>query len=370
VYIARLLRGEGVSDIEDAVSNDFLLPTLFGALSPFSSRGAELEKDWREMGTGRPAMGDLSMSDLATAWTAAARSGAPLPPFPMPLFNTCSLDGHDVVVTPLSRELYTEASVAHWQRLRLLYDLRPSDLPTWVVDRDAIYGLEDLLPRANVSLASAVRASANFPFGFPLVTVETCSESLFLAPARDVPTAQVASRQAAAAAGADEPCPHRARMHLTDGGVLSNSGMWSLFQLLTHAQTLATLRNRGVLLILVEASKMPEYQDDRRSLLTLYGTIGDKNPVAQNLHRMMFSMLRQLYGDRLAVVQLDLIPRAEPDSYNVCTTWALDPKSQQKLSESFERVWHVAVPQIRRDYDDLAAGRPVKQDELLRPPLD
>jgi hypothetical protein len=284
----------------------------------------------------------------------------------MPLLNTCSLDGHDVVVTPLSRDLYTDASGDHWHRLRTAYDLQPDDIPTWVVDRDAIYGLEDLLPRANVSLVSAVRASANFPFGFPLVVVETC-ERPFLAPARDIPTAQAAARAAEPPGGA---CPHRARMHLTDGGVLSNSGVWPLFQLLTKRETMQTLQERGVLLVLVEASKMPEYQVDRRSLLSLYGTIGDKNPVAQSLHRTMFALLHQLYGDRLAIVQLDLIPKAEPDSYNVCTTWALDPKSQQKLTGSFDRVWRVARPRVREAFNDLRERRPPKQDDLLRPPLD
>ena len=371
-YVARRYAGLPVDDLEAAVSNDFLLPTLLGAFTPWSSRGTAIEESWRRPGRGLPAMGDLRMSHLALAWQSAADRHAPAPPFPMPLFNTCALDGHDVVVTPLDRDLYTDASDERWRRLRSAYDLQPTVVPTWVVDRDAIYGLEDLLPEANVLLASAVRASANFPFGFPLVDVKTCSESLFLSPIRDISTAEAARRAAVTArSGLDHPACHGpATVHLTDGGVLSNSGMWSLFQLLSRPRSVESLRKRGVLVILVEASRMPEYTESQRSLLTLFGTLGDRKPVAQSLHRRMLELLHQRYGGRLAVVQLDLVPEAAPESFNVYTTWALDPKSHDRLSRSFARVWPRARADIDERFQRLRAGYDAGSDDLLRPPLD
>ncbi len=370
-YIARRYAGLPVTDLEAAVSNDFLLPTLVGAFAPWSTRGTAIEDSWRKSGPNLPGMGDLRMSHLALAWARAKDRHLALPPFPLPLFNTCALDGHDVVVTPLDRTLYTDASDQRWRRLRSEYDLQPAAVPTWVVDRDAIYGLEDLLPNANVLLASAVRASANFPFGFPLVDVETCDESLFLSPVRGISTAEAVRRTAVAVqAGKARGCHGPATVHLTDGGVLSNSGMWSLFQLLSRPQSMESLKKRGVLVILVEASKMPEYSESPRSLLTLFGTLGDRKPVAQSLHRRMFELLHQRYGGRLAVVQLDLIPEASPESFNVYTTWALDPKSQDRLGRSFELVWKKARGEIVRRFNILQAGGSMGGDDLVRPPLD
>jgi hypothetical protein len=111
---------------------------------------------------------------------------------------------------------------------------------TWVFSRNAIYGFEKLLDRFNPRLYVAVRASANFPFGFPLVEIET-DASLMFNPNDEKSQQGLKS------------------VKLTDGGVLSNSGMWSLFGLLM--KNAPELKKRGVLLIVVEASKMPEYRD-------------------------------------------------------------------------------------------------------------
>jgi hypothetical protein len=364
-YIARRLRGDRLSDLEEAMGGDFLLPTLLGAMAPWGSRGTFLEQDWRAIGTGRPGLGAISLSNLTAAWMSAAASGQTLPPFPLPLFNSCTLDGHAVVISPLPRELYTRADSSRLETLRKYYELGQGDIPTWVVDRDGIYGFEDLLPAADPLLARAVRASANFPFGFPLVDVITRPDRLFLKPAF---TAFKSPRHA----------DGEAVVKLTDGGVLSNSGMWSLFQLMTDQtpagesgdSVMKKLVDRGVLLIIVEASRMPEYSENRRSLLTLYGAIADKNPIAQNLHRRMFETLRASYGKRLAIVQLDLIAQQRRESFNVYTTWALDPRSKETLDKSFARVWTKSAPQLADRFAKLAAHADPGPDALLRPPLD
>ena len=362
-YIARRAGRRSLDDLELAVGQDFLLPTLLGALNPWSSRGASLEQYWQHDPDG-PGFGELKISELTRAWL-DARGKQPFPPFPMPLFNSCTLDGHAVVISPLPQGLYTRADNSRLQALYEHYDLDPAtDVATWVVDRDAIYGFESILENADPLLASAVRASANFPFGFPLVEIETRADRLFLSPN---------NRFFGASLTPSNVPPETVR--LTDGGVLSNSGMWSLFQLMMNEVSSdpnrkTALQRRGVLLIIVEASKMPEYADDRRSILSLYGLLGDKNPVSQALHRRMFDLLKLTYGPRLAIVQLDLIPQQKAKSYNVYTTWALDPVSKEKLDESFEKVWGATKGSLKQKFEKLQRGEDPGEDVLLRPPLD
>ena len=80
-----------------------------------SSRGDSIEAKWRD---GAAALRDdraaatrrdLGLTSLAAAWHEAYERGDRLPPFPMPLFNACTLDQHDVVISPLAAELYTRA---------------------------------------------------------------------------------------------------------------------------------------------------------------------------------------------------------------------------------------------------------------------
>lgn len=389
-YIARRYRGAPLADLERAMQRDFLLPTLEGALLPLGSRGQALERDWEIEETARPSLGDLTIGKLTQRWSAAAAAAGArgdanaLPPFPLPLFNTCTLDGHDVVISPLPRWVYTKAAPDTLEALRARYGLDAEDEPTWVVDRDGIYGLEDLLDRADPQLTRAVRASANFPFGFPLVRVATSDDRLVLSPLFRYFVPKVQKAQAAQAANVKRPDAPPAIVELTDGGVLSNSGLWSLYHLMTDQSPLVAdaptdtmvqrLRERGVLLIIVEASRMPQYEDSHRSLLTLAGTLGDKNPVAQSLHRRMFEVLHDRYstekGSRIAIVQLDLIPKQARESFNVHTTWALDPVSNDKLNRSFDSVWRWVQPIIAEKFEKLREHEDPGQDLVLRPPLD
>jgi hypothetical protein len=375
--VAHLPAGVDEGELVKAMSQDFLLPTIVGALSPFASRGDSIEATWRD---GPAALRDrrvgdeqtpgfadedvdLTLTSLASAWHDAVQHKARLPPFPVPLFNTCTLDQHDVVISPLAAEMYTKHDGTIPDRLFSAAKLRDGDWLTWVADRDAIYGLDKLLPRYDPSLPRAVRASANFPFGFPLVGLDTRRERNWFA---------------------DPKGPAHADVKLTDGGVLSNSGLWPLFPLLTEDAIAGELARRGVLLIVVEASKMPEYTADRRDLTTLYGDLNNRNPVAQALHRRMIDGMRARLAGAIAIVQIDITPRAGVTSSNVLTTWALDPGSQTVLKESFRSAWAREQPRIRRAWDclraagdgkraclDAGAAAETAQDQVaLRPPLD
>jgi hypothetical protein len=320
-----------------------IFSTLVVALWPGTSRGDRIEDSWRKNPVG---LGNITIANLSEAWRKANNDALEFPPFPLPLFNSCSLDGHDVVISPLPQETYLWGA---------LYD---QGLPrskwhnegklTWVFSRNAIYGFEKLLDRFNPRLYEAVRASANFPFGFPLVEIETDASLMFNPD--------------------DEKSQQGLKtVKLTDGGVLSNSGMWSLFGLLM--KNAPELKKRGVLLIVVEASKMPEYRDNRRSHTSLYGAIGDRNPIGQNLHRRMYDLLSKEYGNRLSVVQIDIVPT---DKYNVLTTWALDKRSEQDLRDSFDMRWEEESQCIEEKWRSIQQTKGEGKLYIpgsLRPPL-
>jgi predicted acylesterase/phospholipase RssA len=328
------------------VHQDFLQPALRGALIPGHNRGESIESDWRH---GRVDLGEIKIGQLTKGWMEAQKNGQENPPYPLPLFNTCSLDGHDVVISSLPNELYRWGDFYQesppWQD----FAQEPGNRRwTWVYYRDAIYGLEDLLPNYDPELAPAVRASANFPFGFPLVQIETSKPLRF----NPLPEKRTKNRKI---------------VKLTDGGVLSNSGVWSLFNLLM--QNANTLEKRGVLMIVVEASKMPEYRDNRRSFTSLYGTIGDKNPVGQALHRRMYDILAHRYGSKLAVVQIDIKPE---EKFNVFTTWALDKRSFKRLDKAFKNCWQREKETIDDKWQSIQQEKslnPLYIPATLRPPL-
>jgi hypothetical protein len=221
------------------------------------------------------------------------------------LFSTTS----NVSTPELLRNAYGESIPKQLTRL------------TRVVGRDFIYDLKALNPELDPTLAESVRASANFPFGFPLVRFPLATD--------------LWSKHVDAKAR---------ELQLTDGGVLSNSGLWTLTELLmkdgapgsAEHRMHATLKKRGVLLLMVDASKMPEYQDDTRDTLQLAGAISDQAPIGQNLHRNFLRTLEQEYGDKLQIVQVDLPPVAD---LNVHTTWALGTKAREQLARAFTSVW-------------------------------
>ncbi len=337
-YVSRRLRGSEIADLPETMSQDFIGPALWGFVTIGLNRGDGIEQSWQGFerrwqdwisferlpcGTnpelpgenGEPPrrslrprgvrLGNLCLRDLVEAWTGET------PPFPMPIFNTSSLDGHDIVISPLAKSLYTNERLHSQAEQR-----RPEDEPTWVYDRDGIYGLENLVPGFDPHLSAAVRASANFPFGFPLVEVRSRQKLIFSPIERHRET------------------DTRKRIRVTDGGALSNSGMFPLYNLLVNERE--DLRERGVLLLIVDASKMPTYPDLTEKATNLMGTIGDQSPIGQQLHRRMFDHLQAIYGDMFAVSQIDLTP---DESKNVLTTWALSKDSARTLRQVFNERW-------------------------------
>ncbi len=308
----------------DRVTGDYILATLLGLVNG-KGRGQQIEDTWRvESG-----LGSTRLSELVTRWSEPRPADSAYPPFAVPLFNTTTLDTHDVVVSPLSRSVYgtngltksaqeTNRYSTIAQRFDGLTKDQLESTPTWVYYRGGVYGLEDLLPSYDPDLAESVRASANFPFGFPLVRVKT-TKPMFFSPL----------------ASAREEGELR-NVFLSDGGVLSNSGMWSMYRLLMNQA--AVLRERGVLLIIVEASKMPSYPRVRQ-ITGLLSAIENKEPLGRSMHRRMLEALSLAYGSRFEAVQIDLVPTA---AMNVMTTWTLSLSALSTLEQSFAVRWACA----------------------------
>jgi predicted acylesterase/phospholipase RssA len=386
-YVARLLalskdgnkksdadsRKKALEDLVDVLAGDFLWPTLGGLFSWDLTRGSAIEIEWRENEVN---LGDYRLGDLIKAWQAAQVSESPIPPFPIPLFNTASLEGHDVVISPLDKSFYVQNKLQAHAAIRQVgntyashnYYLEISNLdieeitdpddeaPTWVFYRDGIYGLEDFLMKYNPRLAEAVRASANFPFGFPLVKIVTQKNILFSPQITEMDMKK------------QEDSPKTKLIRLTDGGALSNSGMWSMYHLLWN--NWKALKARGVLLIIVDAGKMPVYRDLQKAYNSLVGTIQDQSTIGQNLHRRMYDSLQLVYEDRLAIVNLGLI---EKKYYNVMTTWALDNESLKRIKSSFNATWPDNKKDILSKWRALKEKRRptgVKLIDRRRPPMD
>lgn len=354
-YVARMLDAGGhpaaaaaVDGLPEDLTANFALPTFLAGLTPGVTRGEGIEAVWRE----EVGLGERRLGDLARAWRGAAARGDSLAPFPVPLFNATTVNGHDLVMSPLSRALYVPddgLSAAEHERL---VRAGADDL-TWVYDRDGIYALEDLLDRYDPPVARAVLASASAPFpyfGFPFVEIRT-RKPLRYSPARS-------DRDTTAKL-----------VQLTDGALLSSSGLWPLYHLLMRKAP--ELRERGVLLIVVDAASMPpSVPNGRRAMVSLTGTVEGYVPKSQLVNRQMYALLQKEFGHRLAIVQLDMVPR---DRYNVPTAWALTARAQQIVRESFERRWaeeRSLLPAKWRAIQARNAASARVFPAPLRPPVD
>lgn len=322
---------------ESAAVVDFLRPTILGVVAG-GGRGRGIENTWRRCPVG---LGTLSIGTLRAlwrdtsrwkAWRAAAGWRDDEIPFPLPVFNSVTLDRHAVAITPFDPAFFassfdTEARVDSLNAYRRL--AREHLKPTWVFYRSGIYHLDDLV-RFDPPLRSAVRASANFPFGFPLVEVQAD---------RVLPYA------------VDPEDPDRS-VQLTDGGALSNSGMWPLQSLLLTLHQRQP--RRPVLLLVVDAGLMPVAGRHGRTL-DLLGTLFDANPKGERLHRLMLETWQREFGGCMGVVEVTLEPRVDR---NVYTTWSLDRRSLARLRDSFDAGWPPAADSLRAEFQRLKACVP------------
>jgi predicted acylesterase/phospholipase RssA len=307
------------NSLADAADQDFLRPTLAGVLR--DGRGKAIERAWEECPVG---LGRVRISTLSTLWQSAVGQNANRVPFPIPIFNSVTLERNAVVISPLNQALFESVFEKQARSKANAYN-EYLPLATWVYYRSAIYHVNDLVPGYDAPLSSAVRASANFPFGFPLVEV-AASEPLSYSPAEQRRLVDTA---------------HTRAVHLTDGGALSNSGLWPLVPLLVNQRDRIG-PDRGVLLIVVNASRMPTAGFADRQL-GLIGTLFDQGPKGERLHIQMLEQLQHTFGGCFNVVQIAIQPKAE---FNVHTTWALDRRSLEAVESAFKAAWPKASDEL------------------------
>jgi predicted acylesterase/phospholipase RssA len=335
---------------------DFLCPAILGAIFPWTDRGEAIEKYWdKNIG-----LGGIDLEKISKKWKQAIKnknlniSNSEYPPFPIPLFNCAMLQGHSVIISPLEKNAYI-CEKLHSEALSSenKYEKYGNLKPSWVYYRTGVYGLEDLVDQFIPSLSDAVRASANFPFGFPLVQLNLNTEKNINNTNKNNNKVPMFS-----------PDRKNNKVKLTDGGTLSNSGIWPLYQMFINE--LPDLRSRGVLLIVVEASKMPAYKrNPNRWIQSLYGIIDDKAPKSQKLHHLIYEFLFKQLNGRFEVIQIDLEPY---EKYNIMTTWNLDKNKICDLKNTFHKQWNKASPIIREKWirlsqnEDIATSKKTSTD--------
>ena len=330
--LQRLRAGHSLEGLADALGGDFLYPVLEGFLVPGADRAARLMDRWQIPALlGEPA----PLSELAACWCGRCPAGvAGGARFPLPLFNATTVDGYRVVLSPLESDAYAMRALTRHARRVDAY--AADDDPMWVYYRDGVYGLDEHTTY-DPTLAQSVLASANFPFGFPLLRYASDGASWhFHAPG--------------ARAGADEG-------YLTDGGVLVNSGLWALYSLvLNQADALA---ERGVLLVIVDSSRtFPAAAPSKHAGLAM--TIAVKNNALQRLHRVTLAHMAEILGDRLQVVIAATSPERE---HSVITSWYLPERQRRRLDASFEAI----RPDFERDLLDAWRALNGRGE---RPPID
>jgi hypothetical protein len=193
----------------DAMCTDFMAPVIRGTLTPQLSRGRSLRHFWTHQfawhRSSSRAGYDYRGEPPAGETGEAARFLFDPSRHPVALFNTCDARTGTRVVSgfpPLPPEL-----------LRASYQPGDNRRPRT---------LEEFDPAHTVGLADAVGLSANFPFGFNVVRV-------------DDTTGQAGD----SAVDATEP----ASLHLMDGGVIDNTGIDVIFEILRNVQKISAYAN-------------------------------------------------------------------------------------------------------------------------------
>jgi predicted acylesterase/phospholipase RssA len=191
---------------------DFMAPLLRGLLTPMIDRGKSLERFWEE----KFDWGKIHSESGLTTWREFVRQNKPL--HPIVFFNASDVSsGARFIVgfppTPQRLDFRTTAEIAQ-ASVEATITRNPPESQT------------DLPRPIRLSLAQAVRLSANFPWGLPVTRIETT--------------------------------------HLLDGGVVDNTGLDSIcevFDRLSQSDEgkllLGRIAIRGVVVIEIDSGAKP-----------------------------------------------------------------------------------------------------------------
>jgi hypothetical protein len=350
----------------DEMCIDFMAPLMRGVLTPRLDRGDALASFWTHRFGWSNCTNFSGYHGPLTGWNYG-------PDRPAVVFNA--------------------VDVARGSRLAIGFPPLPSDL--W----DAVYqrGVTREPPRAlnaPVSLARAVRMSSNFPYGFRAME--------FQIPARFPPDPAAGLRL-----GGGHLQSAFDRVHVLDGGVVDNTGLDTVYELLLaveyHADPknhssyqvdatslLANLRRHGVCVIEIDAGAKPN--TDLPARLNPFGGVTEQNQALENGGYSNADRAKQLYlrairrilaqrleeaGDPLiggTTSLSDLENGLPPTALHYCfqcnhykpghgadpaimTAWALGPRDKAEVVARFLPelgLWNQRRAQL---WDDIRAGK-------------
>ncbi len=290
------------SEFADDMCTDFMAPLLRAMLVPGSARGVAVERFWKRR----------------FEWPDAPYR---TPHAPLVLYNACEVDtGLQVVIgdPPLPPGFFARANALE------------TATPTAAA-------LADYNPRLALTRSEAVRASANFPWGFEVATI-----------------GRVKSDGAAARPNSGEP------VHLIDGGVLDNTGVATLRHVLESLEeradpagghkdaaaarsVLAKLRERGVILLQIDSGAKrtrPGWLMRRLSgALEPVQALGNAAYVNADFATWQhIQVMKDVLAQQVRGVP---VPRLHPlriqcnHEENVMTAWALGPNDKARVMVRF-----------------------------------
>jgi hypothetical protein len=344
----------------DDMCTDFMAPLLRGFMTPHARRGETLSRFWESKfkWTG---------CDNLHGYHDAGYGAGGVPP-PLVLFNgTHVQSGSRMVIgfPPVPRGLFNS------------HGSKPLELGSYLASGREYhtFGLSDFDPTYRVSLAEAVRISANFPWG--------------------VRSANLVSP---ASAGVFE----NGVLNLLDGGVNNNTGIpaiWEVFDRLDRLarpqdpdvkpseparKILASLRRRGVIFLEIDSGAKPSATFNAELRTPAQGLDNAAYATAFEARDRYLGQLDSLLAPDVPVAELrKWAPywgymfrhtfQCNHTDYEVMTAWALPPSEKAKILATFffeHRQWtDIDLPV---DFPDWLAAwelqRKSKEEGPLAPP--
>jgi hypothetical protein len=331
----------------DDLCGDFMAPVFRGALTPRLSRGRSLETFWSSrFGWGQSAdvrgydRTPLGLSDFAGYhWRSS----------PLVVFNAADVRrGARVAIgfPPLPRRL-------------LLPRLDEQERKEGGEVRFPPGSLTDVTDGRSMSLARAVRVSANFPFGFNVLTI----------PRRSPPAEEADVYCAARDRGGQLVDPTDGVVKLLDGGVVDNTGMDTVYFALrgverqakqegtrgAYARLWGALRGRLVVLIEIDSGQKPGPPGPlNRPLSGLLDSLDGLDNASFNnadmAKRRYLRTLRETFSRPGAPffrhIKVECNHFDEP---NVMTAWSLGTKDKGQVIQRWLVEWH----RVRRELKDV-----------------
>jgi hypothetical protein len=327
------------SRFADEMCTDFMAPLLRGVLLPAVERGQRVAQFWEQTFDWRGITNHSGLQNLAKRDHPGHREFLQAK-LPLVLFNASDMDAGTRLTAGFP------AVPPGWIALRPSAESEsPLKAPADIVDFDPAY---------EVSLAEAVRLSANFPWGF---------ETALLT--REIPATDPNGR----------PVTRLQELHVTDGGVVNNTGLDTLVILLRSLSIMAStalgppekepsfaaqsairafsilhrLSQRGVLVLEIDSGAKPHKPTAMAQLFpTVFKPVGAMENAGYNNDSLSRDHLYEKMGQVLGPATAFAHYRVQINhSEDIITAWALGPQDKAKIFTEFWAELKRIDPELR-----------------------